>query len=329
MIDDEKNIDVRNLLLRLPQVKASDDFMIKLQHKINLSENSAPLQTQKKRFFRKYILVPSLSFGTILITGIIVWAVFFHNPVNQFSDVNTKSESPQPNQNLAVETPKSDIQPNGTKIPQQNQTEQSLSTTNDNNHNEQQRQQEPTQPVYRNEPSERVTPYVQPMEEKSPDINIQRESRKTEANPPLPNRNYQNQTEPTDKILKSDAPVRIKVDESPSDSRKIKSKDFNGGVSPDNRDNNVSSPNQPDNPISSPDKSTKVNKDDSAPVMKDKTDTVKKDSSSKNKKESVTKDKKNPATKNKPKDNAKGNIKASPSPKPEPEKKPQEQKQNN
>lgn len=329
MIDDEKNIEVRNLLLRLPPVKASDDFMIRLQHKINLSENAAPLQTQKKSFFRRYVLVPSLSFGTILITGIIVWAVFFHSTANQFSDVNTKSESPQQNQNLAVETPKSDNQPNGTRTPQQNQSEQSLVTTNDDNSYERQKQQEPTRTEYRNEPSERVTPNVQPMEENAPDFNIQRESRKTEANPPVPNLNYPKESGPTDRILKSDAPVRIKADESPSDSRKIKSKDLNSGVSPDNRDNNVSSPNESDNPISSPDKKAKVNKDDNAPVMKDKTDTVKKDSTSKNKKEAVTKDKKNPATKNKPKDNSKGNIKASPSPKPEPEKKPQEQKQNN
>ena len=91
MQEEEKYIEIRKKLLAMPKIKASDDFVTKLQHKINLvdaEESKAATLSKiddKVSFFerltsfgfKKYI--PAMSFGIVIIFISLIGYVAIHN----------------------------------------------------------------------------------------------------------------------------------------------------------------------------------------------------------------------------------------------------------
>ena len=109
MSEAEKYWEIHEMLLKLPVVKASDDFMVKLQQKINLSEAENTYISPKKSVFRRFILIPSLSFGIILIAGIIIWSALFNNSKNEIGNVNLTPDVEEQKQNLIPDTKNNNI----------------------------------------------------------------------------------------------------------------------------------------------------------------------------------------------------------------------------
>lgn len=117
MHEEEQHIDIREKLLNLPKVKASDDFMNTLQRKINLAEAES---TEKKitdevkesiwvKLFGKKKnpwLIPSLSLTivAVLIVSIYVLNSGKINDVPTISDFQKKETTVQPN--IQESTPK-------------------------------------------------------------------------------------------------------------------------------------------------------------------------------------------------------------------------------
>lgn len=131
MQDDEKNIEIRKKLLTLPKVKAGDDFLIKLQHKINLidagEKKSTPLPEKRvvekfsfleriKEFgFGKYI--PALSL-TIIIFFIFVIGYVALQMSNKSDNLSIPdSQTPNKIQDLPVTPVLPENSNNNTVVP--------------------------------------------------------------------------------------------------------------------------------------------------------------------------------------------------------------------
>lgn len=110
MHEEEQHIDIREKLLNLPKVKASDDFMNALQRKINLADaevnqKKAPVEVKESvwvKLFgkkRKLWLVPSLG---LTVVAIIIFSVYMF-PTNKQS-VNIVSNDSE-NKNTLESTP--------------------------------------------------------------------------------------------------------------------------------------------------------------------------------------------------------------------------------
>ncbi|HEX2786849.1 MAG TPA: hypothetical protein VHP32_03015 [Ignavibacteria bacterium] len=108
--EDEKYLQIREKLRSLPRVKASDNFMVSLQHKINLVDAEARhlgstihKQTHERlqqgtlsRFFgfqQRPWLIPSLSFTVVIFLVLI--AVYFGYFNTSGTDMQTSNNSPQ------------------------------------------------------------------------------------------------------------------------------------------------------------------------------------------------------------------------------------------
>ncbi len=340
MIDDEKYIEVRNKLMQLPKVKASDNFMIKLQQKINLTAEEVTVSAPRKSFFRRYVLVPSLSFGSIIVTGVIVWALFLHSPANEFTNTkispgqqtpkdNLNNQAPS-NQNFAAQTNTNSPQQNPQNGEQSKQNEQTLGSDNIIN---KVTESSPV-PFYDiSKPSERVSPNLQVQEEKIKEDETIRDSRYHDANQIIPNTVIQPGVdyEKSNKVIVPETQKNVQPSETPMESRKGRSKDIlnDNSVMPDNRETGVTNSKESQNPVSTPERKTDVTKSDKSPVSKDKTGTVKKDST----KNKTPKEKSNNNTTAKPKtkDNStpKNKQEKPKQPKQEPNKSPKDTKLNN
>lgn len=100
MHEEEEHIDIREKLLKLPKVKAGDDFMNALQRKINLADaeenqKKIPAEIEKESFWVKLFgkkrnpwLIPSLS---LTIVAIFVISVYVLN-TKKITDVPTLSD---------------------------------------------------------------------------------------------------------------------------------------------------------------------------------------------------------------------------------------------
>lgn len=122
--EEEKYPEIRNKLLSLPRVKASEDFVTKLHHKINLAEaeeRNAKLKThsvgEKRRKFFGFSgwLIPSLSFGAVaVIAFFVVYTGIFRTSEDEISNnVISKQEKSSP------DLTKSEDKLPGTKVPDQ------------------------------------------------------------------------------------------------------------------------------------------------------------------------------------------------------------------
>lgn len=347
MIDDEKYIEVRNKLLQLPKVKASDDFLIKLQHKINLSADEVPVSAPRRSFFRRYVLVPSLSFGSIIITGVIVWALFLHSPANEFTNtrISPGQQIPQNNQNTQTPSNQNFAAQTNTNSPQQNsqideQSKQNEQTVNNDNIINRLNESSPI-PIYNmGKPSERVTPNLQVQEEKLKEDKTIRDSRIPDVNPIISNPVLQQGVdyEKSNKMFVPETQKKVQPTESPMDSRKGRSKDIldDNSVMPDKRETGVTNSKESQNPVSTPERKTDVTKSDKSPVTKDKSP-VTKDKSGTIKKDSTKikmpteKSNNNTTAKPKTKNNStpKNKQEKPKTPKQEPNKSPKDSKQNN
>lgn len=340
MIDDEKYIEVRNKLLQLPKVKASDDFLIKLQHKINLSADEVHVSAPRRSFFRRYVLVPSLSFGSIIVTGVIVWALFLHSPANEFTNtkISPGQQTPQVNQNTQTPSNQNFAAQTNTNSPQQNSQKDEQSTQNEqtvNNDNIINKLNESSPvPVYNiGKPSERVTPNLQVQEEKMKEDKTIRDNRIPDVNPITPNPVMQQGVdyEKSNKMIIPETQKKVQPTESPMDSRKGRSKDIldDNSVMPDKRETGVTNSKESQNPVSTPERKTDVTKSDKSPVTKDKSGTIKKDSTKI--KAPTEKSNNNTTAKPKTKDNStpKNKQEKPKTPKQEPNKSPRDSKQNN
>ncbi len=116
--EEEKYPEIRNKLLSLPRIKASEDFMTKLQHKINLAEaeernaklNTRPAEEKKKFFGFSGWLVPSLSFGAVaVIAFLVIYTGVFRTSKDDISNNNNVASS--------QEKMNSDITGNEDKLP--------------------------------------------------------------------------------------------------------------------------------------------------------------------------------------------------------------------
>ena len=123
--EEEKYPEIRNKLLSLPKVKASEDFMMKLQHKINLAdaeEKSAKIKANtagksKKKFFGfSGWLVPSLSFGAVAgIAFLVVYIGFIKTAKENTGIDNVASTQEKSNSEIT----KSEDKVPGTRVPDQ------------------------------------------------------------------------------------------------------------------------------------------------------------------------------------------------------------------
>lgn len=123
--EEEKYPEIRNKLLSLPKVKASEDFMMKLQHKINLAdaeEKSAKIKANtagesKKKFFGfSGWLVPSLSFGAVAgIAFFVVYIGFIKTAKENTGIDNVASTQEKSNSEIT----KSEDKVPGTMVPDQ------------------------------------------------------------------------------------------------------------------------------------------------------------------------------------------------------------------
>ena len=104
MTDNEKHLDIREKLQSLPSVKASDDFVMNLQRRINLAEAQPSTQIHKQNqkkleegFFSKLFggrnawLVPAVGV-TAVVFLVFIW-VFVVNQNNITTSDNTQNET--------------------------------------------------------------------------------------------------------------------------------------------------------------------------------------------------------------------------------------------
>lgn len=101
MREEEQNIEIREKLLNLPKVKASNDFVNALQRKINLSDaklnqKKIPDEIQKESIWIKLFgkkrnpwLIPSLS---LTIVVVFVISVYILNSSKKISEIPTMSD---------------------------------------------------------------------------------------------------------------------------------------------------------------------------------------------------------------------------------------------
>lgn len=104
MTDNEKHLDIREKLQSLPSVKASDDFIMKLQKRINLAEAQPSTQIHKQHqhkleegFFARLFggrnswIVPAVGV-TAVVFLVFIW-VFVVNQNNITTSDNTQNET--------------------------------------------------------------------------------------------------------------------------------------------------------------------------------------------------------------------------------------------
>ena len=241
MSEAEKYWEIHEMLLKLPVVKASDDFMVKLQQKINLSEAENTYISPKKSVFRRFILIPSLSLGIILIAGIIIWSALLNKSKNEIGNVNLTPNVEEQKQNLIPDTKNNNIAQEITKSSERPQMQQSQNLPQKSN----ERVSKSSRMDYYNEP---------PSSDNKINESIPITPKSDVSYPPTQPVKGTEKVEPAPiKMMESPKTnVEGKVKESKRSTAKDYQKDFNNGILPDSREKGISNSTQTTTIISSP-----------------------------------------------------------------------------